>query len=109
MLQDSHEDIEKATEMLSSFLSQFQNLRDSWSCKNDSLELLTLWNIESSFPKKRLHHRKKFFDKLKIDECIEDKEKCFKIEEFYKVIDLVIGQLATRFKSSSNFMHFLNA
>ena len=57
----------------------------------------------------RLHCVKNCFDKLQIDERIEDKEQCFKIEEFYEVMDLVIGEYTISFESSDNFTLFFNA
>ena len=92
MLQGSHEEIEKAIKMLSNLLSQFQNFRYNWDwIKHNARELSTVWSIESFFHKKRLHRAKNFFDKLQIYEHKEDKEQCFKIEEFYEVMGLVIG------------------
>lgn len=100
MLQGSHEDIEKSVLVLSSLLNQFQDLRNNWMLvKNDAIELSAQWNIEPSFPKKRLHRVKKFFDELQVDERIENNEDCFKVEVFYRVMDLVINQLTTRFNS----------
>ena len=32
-----------------------------------------------------------FFRKFEIDKRMEDKEQCFKIDEFYGVMDLIIG------------------
>lgn len=100
MLQGSHEDIEKSIVVLSSLLNQFQNLRNNWVLvKNDAIELSAKWNIEPSFPQKRLHRVKKLFDELQVDERIENSEDCFKVEVFYRVMDLVINQLTTRFES----------
>ena len=99
MLKVSHEEVEKTMEKFSSLLSQFQNFKYKWDCiKNDAHELSTAWNIEPFFffffffSLKETTLCENFFDKLKIIEHIEDKEQCFKIKEFYEVMDLVVSQ-----------------
>lgn len=75
-------------------------MRNNWEIvKNEALELSTLWNIEPSFPKKRMSRVKKFFDELQVDERIENSEQCFKVEVFYTLVDLIANQLTNRFES----------
>ena len=41
------------------------NFKGNLDCiKKNALELSTKWNIEPSFPRKKLHRVKKFFDEL---------------------------------------------
>ena len=47
----------------------------------------------SVFSQKETASCENFFVELEIDKRIENKEQCFKVEIFYKVMDLVIGML----------------
>ena len=60
--------------------------------------LAASWGIPIEFEKRRKRGVKQFFDELASDSRIEDSERAFKINIFYRTIDVAVTQIEVRFK-----------
>ena len=60
--------------------------------------LSSAWEIQSDFKKKRLRCQKRFHDELSMDCRLADATQAFKVNVFYKILDVAIGQLEWRFE-----------
>ena len=55
------------------------------------------WSINPEFSKTRQRKVKRHFDELCEDERLQDPESLFKVNIFYRVLDIIINQLKSRF------------
>lgn len=60
--------------------------------------LAASWGIPIEIEKRRKRGVKQFFDELASDSRIEDSERAFKINIFYRTIDVAVTQIEVRFK-----------
>ena len=60
--------------------------------------LSSAWGIQSEFTKKRQRCHKRFHDELSMDCRLADATQAFKVNVFYKILDVAIGQLEWRFE-----------
>ena len=57
------------------------------------------WGVETSFNGTRIRTRKRFFDELLNDACLESPRDRFRIHVFLPVVDTCLGHLKTRYGS----------
>ena len=79
-------------------LGELKHVRENW---NDALEeacaIAQRWGISVCFKSKRIRKTKRFFDEVATDSRLTDPEIAFKVDVFYKVVDIAISQLTQRF------------
>ncbi|CAB3998108.1 zinc finger MYM-type 1-like [Paramuricea clavata] len=98
-LQSKSVDLSAASRLLSISLSELRYLRNSWeSVRMIANALAASWGIPIEFEKRRKRGVKQFFDELASDSRIEDSERAFKINVFYRTIDVAVTQIEVRFK-----------
>ena len=82
--------------------SELKRLRDSWdSVLEEAKTVAKSWNSQFVFKEVRNLVIKKFFDEVCRDERLRDAESKFKVNIFYKIMDVALFQLDTRFKGQS--------
>lgn len=97
LLQSKEEDMEKASEMLTSLITKLTVLRESWSdVKDEAIALATAWGISTQFKEKRVSRIKRMDDELICDQRISDPEQRFRVEVFIRNVDVVLAQLKAR-------------
>ena len=97
LLQSKEEDMEKASEMLTSLITKLTVLRESWSdVKDEAIALATDWGISTQFKEKRVSRIKRMDDELICDQRISDPEQRFRVEVFIRNVDVVLAQLKAR-------------
>ena len=98
-LQASNTDLSVSVRLLSAAHGDLKHLRESW---DDVLltanALSSAWGIQSEFKKKRQRCAKRFHDELSMDCRLADATQAFKVNVFYKILDVAIGQLEWRFE-----------
>ncbi|CAB4021489.1 zinc finger MYM-type 1-like [Paramuricea clavata] len=88
-------------QILSISLSELRYLRNSWeSVRMTANALAASWGIPIEFEKRRERGVKQFFGELASDSRIEDSERAFKINIFYRTIDVAVTQIEVRFKGT---------
>ncbi|CAB4033848.1 zinc finger MYM-type 1-like [Paramuricea clavata] len=98
-LQSKNVDLSAASRLLSISLSELRYLRNSWEfVRMTANALAASWGIPIEFEKRRKRGVKQFFDELASDSRIEDSERAFKINIFYRTIDVAVTQIEVRFK-----------
>ena len=98
-LQSKTVDLSATSRLLSISLSELRYLRNSWeSVRMTANTLAASWGIPIEFEKRRKRGVKQFFDELASDSRIEDSERGFKINIFYRTIDVAVTQIEVRFK-----------
>lgn len=75
------------------------NLRNNFDdINNKAIDVATKWGITATFMQKRQRKTKKYFNELCDDERLTDSEEYFKVNVFYRALDIIIFQLHNRFK-----------
>ena len=97
-------DLSAASKRLSISLSELRYLRDSWeSVRMTASALAASWGIPVEFEKRRKPVIvRRLFDELASDSRIDDSERAFKVNIFYRTIDVVVTQIEVRFKGMQN-------
>ena len=94
-LQSKSVDLYAASRLLSISLSELKYLRDSWeSVRMTANALAASWGTPIEFDKRRKRGVKRFFDELASDSRIEDPERAFKVNIFYRTIDVAVTQIS---------------
>lgn len=108
-LQNENVSIDEATVLLERSLTEVKKIRKEFEVVVKEAETLAEgWNIESSPPTKRCKKVKSFFDELTKDVEFSDPLQKFKVNVFYRSLDLIIGQIARRFDSMTKINdHFI--
>lgn len=78
-------------EELERYRDEFENL------KMEANSVAEKWSINPEFSKTRQRKIKRHFDELCEDERLQDPESSFKVNVFYRVLDIIINQLKSRF------------
>ena len=60
--------------------------------------LATSWGIPVEFEKRRKPRIKRFFDELASDSRIDDSERAFVVNVFYRTVDIAVTQIEVRFQ-----------
>ena len=98
-LQSKNVDLSAASRLLSISLSELRYLRNSWeSVRMTANALAASWGIPVEFEKRRKPVVRRFFDELASDSRIDDSERVFKVNIFYRTVDVEITQIEVRFK-----------
>lgn len=92
-------DLSKASHLIKTALDELSNFRSSFGeARNNAVLLAQKWNITPRFEAKRICTVRKHFDELCVDERLEDLEERFKINVFYRCLDIIVNQLSNRFQ-----------
>lgn len=67
------------------------------------------WSINSTFSKARQRKIKRHFDELCEDERLQDPDSSFKVNIFYRVLDIIINQLKSRFLPMNEIVYNFSA
>ena len=90
--------------LLSAARGDLKHLRASW---DDVLltanALSSARGIQSDFKKKRQRCQKRFYDELSMDCRLADATQAFKVNVFYKILHVAIGQLEWRFEGQQPY------
>ena len=98
-LQIINNDLSISVRLLSAARDDLLYLRGSW--ENILLfanAISSSWGIKPLFAAKRQRYTKKIHDELSRDNRLTDREQAFKVEVFYRLIDVAINQLDWRFE-----------
>jgi len=98
-LQAINTDLSASVRLLSAAYGELQYMRDSWDSVLMSANAMRLsWGIKPEFTSKRQRRIKKFHDELSSDSRLTDPAQAFKVDVFYKLIDVALNQLELRFE-----------
>uniref|UniRef100_H2ZWX0 DUF4371 domain-containing protein n=1 Tax=Latimeria chalumnae TaxID=7897 RepID=H2ZWX0_LATCH len=100
LLQSKDTDLYKATKLLrkaTEDLAIFQN--NFKEAKNSAITLSEKWGGQTKFEEKCVRKVKCHFDKLREDERLADSESFFKVNVFYRCLDIINAQLTNCFQS----------
>lgn len=109
-LQKIDQDLSNATNLLKVCLTNVKDLRDKFSDILTEAKLTCQkWGIDiQTFSNKRARIVKKHYDELSIDYRFNNAEDMYKVNVFFRVVDIVTQQLRTRFEGmfhvSDSFM-----
>lgn len=78
-------------EDLEKYRKEFEDL------KMQANNIAVKWSINPEFSKTRQRKVKRHFDEICEDERLQDSESFFKVNIFYRVLDIIINQLRSRF------------
>lgn len=97
-LQSKAIDLSNASKRLQVCLEQLEKYRNEFEdLKMEANSIATKWSINPEFPKTRQRKVKRHFDEICEDERLQDPESLFKVNVFYRVLDIIINQLRSRF------------
>jgi len=98
-LQATNTDLSASVRLLSAAHGELQYLRDSWdSVLLSANAMSSFWRIKAEFTDKRQRRTKKFHDELSSDCRLTDPMLAFKVDVFYRLVDVAINQLELRFE-----------
>ena len=102
-LQAINTDLSASVRLLSAAHGELQYLRDSWdSVLLSATAMSSSWGIKPEFTEKRQRRTKTFHDELSSDCRLTDPMQAFKVDVFYKLVDVAINQLEWRFEGQRN-------
>lgn len=79
-------------------LPKIQNIRDNFDkVYDESIVLAKTWGVNPNFTKIRKKFSPRMFDVLSCDKHEHDFEKYFKIQTYFRILDIIIQQLNQRF------------
>ena len=92
-LQATNTDLSASLRLLSAAHGELQYLRDSWDAVLLSVEAMSsTWGIKPEFTRKRQRPKKLFHDELSSDCRLTDPVLAFKVDVFYKLVDVAINR-----------------
>ena len=98
-LQAISTDLSASVRLLSAVYGELQHLHDSWDSILLSADAMSsIWGIKSQFIDKRNRRTKLFHDELAADCRLTDPNRQFQVDVFYKLLDVAINQLRSRFQ-----------
>ena len=98
-LQATNTDLSVSIRLLSAAHGDLKHLRESWDdVLLTAIAMSSTWGIPPEFTEKRLRYKKRFHDELSADCRLADPTEAFKVNVFYKMLDVAIGQLEWRFE-----------
>jgi len=96
LLQSKNVDLLKATDNLKNGKTNLEKFRNVYeNAKANALNIVSKWKVNPEFSNKRKKITKKHFDELAQDFRFENNEHAFKINVFYKVLDVVYANFIT--------------
>lgn len=99
-LQGKETDLERASTIFQRSRERLLQMRNEYqNMKEEAVTLAVKWNVDPIFPQKRQPLVKKHFDELAEDYRFSDGDNLFKINVFYKLLDVINGQIAKRFSA----------
>lgn len=111
ILQSEDIDIAKAAKALDNTFSEISKCRESFTEIHEEAKCVAKkWGIDINFKDKRVKKAKKHFDELSSDYRFDNAEHFFRINIFYKVIDIILVQIKSRFEGLqkiSNLFSFI--
>jgi hypothetical protein len=97
-LQSKDADIERATDYLRTAGDNLSKMRLNFEAvKEEAIIACMTWGVTPSYAEKRKTKRKRHFDELAEDSRLTDPEDCFRVNVFYKMLDIASGQITQRF------------
>lgn len=109
LLQSKNVDLLKATDNLKNAKTNLEKFRNGYeNAKANALNIASKWKVNPEFSNKRKKIIKKHFDELAQDFRFENNEHAFKINVFYKVLDVVCCQLHNRFVGMNEVCNLFN-
>lgn len=97
LLQNEQQDIQKSSKLLKNILNSITTVREEFlSIKKEAQVTASKWGIIPEFVEKRISKRKRFFDDVASDFVFQSSEDIFKVNVFYKSLDIIISQLQHR-------------
>lgn len=97
VLQDKKQNLQKASELFKKLLESITNLRNQFEeIKNETDNLSIEWGITTQFSSKRIRRPKIHFDETNNHHVVETNEDFFRINVFYKSLDIIISQINRR-------------
>jgi hypothetical protein len=97
-LQSKATDLTNALKRLKICLEELERYRHEFeNLKKEANSVAEKWSINPEFSKTRQRKVKRHFDELCEDERLQDPESLFKVNIFYRVLDIIINQLKSRF------------
>ncbi|KAF5281918.1 hypothetical protein FQR65_LT14444 [Abscondita terminalis] len=98
ILQRTNMDIEQAAFCLDTSYNEVRSFRSKLqNIVKEATIIACKWGVASQFSNKRCRTVKKHFDELAQDHRFENAENFFKVNTFYRVVDIVSVQLRKRF------------
>lgn len=98
-LQAVNTDLSISVRLLSAAQGELKYLRDSWdSILLTANAISSSWGIQPQFMDKRKRRTKRFHDELSTDSRLTDPMRTFQVDVFYKLVDVAIYQLESRFE-----------
>lgn len=99
-LQSKDADIERATEHLRNAAANLTEIRTNFKAvKEEAVNACMTWGVVPSFAQKRKSKRKRHFEELAEDSRLTDPENCFRVNVFYKMLDIASNQITSRFEA----------
>ena len=97
-LQGKDADIQRAADHLRDAADNLAKMRlDFQAVKEEATKACMTWGVTSNFAEKRFAKRKRHFDELVEDSRLSYPEDCFRVNVFYKMLDIVSNQITQRF------------
>ena len=105
-LQSSKMDLSAACRLLNCTKNQLQHIRESWDSVVETATAIShSWNIKVSFLSPygvRTRNANEY------DTAFEDHSHSFKVKVFYKILDITLHELNTRFKGHQSVMQLFS-
>jgi hypothetical protein len=105
-------DLLKATDNLKNAKNNLKIFKNEYeNAKANALNIASKWNVNPEFSNKRRKMTKNYFDEFARDFRFENNEHSFKVNVFYKVLDVVYCQLHNSFvgmNKECNLFNFLS-
>lgn len=97
-LQSKNIDLSISSNLLQVCLEDLEKYRKEFEdLKMQANNIAVKWSINPEFSKTRQRKVKRHFDEICEDERLQDSESFFKVNIFYRVLDIIINQLRSRF------------
>ncbi|XP_026483030.1 zinc finger MYM-type protein 1-like [Ctenocephalides felis] len=104
-LQSKDADLSNALKRLKICMEELEKYRhDFENLKLEANSIAEKWSITPEFSKTRQRKVKRHFGELCEDERLQDPESLFKVNIFYRVLDIIINQLKSRFYPMSELI-----
>lgn len=108
LLQNEQQEIQRASKLLTNTFNEIRKLRNDFAgIKEEAVTVATEWGVIPEFSEKRSRKPKRYFDEITNSFAFESKEDIFRVNIFYKTLDILISQLQSRMNGlqqiASNF------
>lgn len=97
LLQQKEQNIEQASNLFQALYENMKQMRNDFNLViTEAIHLAKEWGTTTEFTKKRISRPKIFFDETNNHHRIQTGQDWFKINVFYRTIDIIIGQIKNR-------------